>query len=799
MSSKLTLNNGWEFTKEFTKELLERTYDSDKLEEVRLPHSNCEMPYNYFDESIYQMTCGYRRKLWVPEEWKGKCVLLTFEGVAHYAEVFINGKKAMEHRCGYTAFTVDISSYLTYEEENLITVKVDSHETLNIPPFGRVIDYMTYGGIYREVTLEIKEKNYIEDVYVLTKGILNEEKMAEIELQLHELRENSYVKMYLHKVGSDECIDLGKENIENQTQKIVRILNNIELWSLEQPTLYEFIVELWEKERCMDVKKVRIGFREAVFKQDGFYLNGEKVKIVGLNRHQSYPYVGYAMPKAPQVNDANILKWELGLNAVRTSHYPQSHHFLNRCDEIGLLVFTEIPGWQFIGDEEWKDVACKNVEEMILQYRNHPSIMLWGVRINESPDDDEFYRRTNEIAHRLDKGRQTGGVRCIKGSHLFEDVYTYNDFVHTGKNQGLDDKAKVTSKESAPYLVSEFNGHMYPTKSFDWEEHRLEHTLRHARVIDAMMGKKDIAGAFGWCMFDYNTHKDFGSGDRICYHGVMDMFRNPKMAAALYKSQGEYEPFLELSTSMDIGEHPASCLGDIYAFTNCDSVKFYKNEEYMTEFHRDDNVLSNLKHPPILINDFIGEQLVEKEHYSREKSDLVKEILNAAAIYGMDKLPFSIKLKALKAMIKYRMKFLDAVELFNKYVGNWGKEVTSYRFEGIKDGKVVKTIYKEPTTKVVLNVEIDHQDLKEEDTYDVASVRIKACDQCGNVLSYYQEPITLKVDGEIRLIGPEIISLKGGMGGTYIKTTGKEGSGTLTIHGVGVEKTEKEFRVTITP
>ena len=133
-----------------------------------------------------------------------------------------------------------------------------------------------------------------------------------------------------------------------------------------------------------------------------FYLNGKKLRLRGLNRHQSYPYVGYAAPASMQIFDADILKKELGVNAVRTSHYPQSQDFIRRCDEIGLLVFTEFPGWQHIGDEEWKRQAVQNLKEMIVQYRNHPSIILWGVRINESQDDDVFYRETNRVAHELD-------------------------------------------------------------------------------------------------------------------------------------------------------------------------------------------------------------------------------------------------------------------------------------------------------------------------------------------------------------------------------------------------------------
>lgn len=185
-----------------------------------------------------------------------------------------------------------------------------------------------------------------------------------------------------------------------------------------------------------------------------------------------------------QYDDADILKFELGLNYVRTSHYPQSRHFLDRCDEIGLLVFTEIPGWQYIGDRNWKSAALDNVRDMIVRDRNHPSVFMWGVRINESADDDEFYERTNALAKKLDPSRPAGGVSCIRNSRLLEDVYTYNDFIHTGKNAGTARKQDVTDTEKG-YMITEYNGHMFPTKAFDDEPHRTEHAVRHANVLDS--------------------------------------------------------------------------------------------------------------------------------------------------------------------------------------------------------------------------------------------------------------------------------------------------------------------------
>ena len=197
-------------------------------------------------------------------------------------------------------------------------------------------------------------------------------------------------------------------------------------------------------------------------------------------------------------------------------------------------MFTEIPGWQHIGGEAWKQQAVENTREMVRQYRNHPSIILWGVRINESRDDDELYRLTNAVAREEDPSRATSGVRNFEKSSLLEDVYAYNDFSHTGSNPGCKAKKAVMPDKKKALIITEHNGHMFPAKAFDSWEKRQEHALRHLRVQNDAAADGDHAGCFGWCMFDYATHKDFSSGDRVCYHGVMDAFRNPKLAAYAY-------------------------------------------------------------------------------------------------------------------------------------------------------------------------------------------------------------------------------------------------------------------------
>lgn len=788
MAERIYINNEWKYLDSYKdNEIFEDEIWKD-AENVRIPHTVKELPFHYFDEKEYQKISAYKKIITGKKEWEGKRILLTFDGVAHDSKVFINGKYAGEHHCGYTAFTIDMTDYITIEKDNEIVVVVDSNETLNIPPFGFVIDYMTYGGIYRDVYIDIKEQSYIKDIFVKTKISKEGNRSAtNCQITIENPSKDISIRQYIKKYRTDEEFRKLPEELGIQDKDVIEITQNtgeVELWDTENPNLYILKTELICNDSVIDEKEIRFGYRKAVFHADGFYLNGKKLKIRGLNRHQSYAYVGYAMPKSMQEFDADILKNELGLNAVRTSHYPQSHYFIDRCDELGLLVFTEIPGWQHIGDAEWKNQAVENTKDMILQYRNHTSIVLWGVRINESVDDDEFYKRTNAVAHELDPTRQTGGVRCYKKGSLLEDVYTYNDFSHTGNNAGCEKKMAVSPDKNKPYLVSEYNGHMYPCKPFDWEEHRREHAIRHANVLDSVAKTPGVAGSFGWCMFDYNTHKDFGSGDRICYHGVMDMFRNPKMAAYVYACQQEENPVLELSSSMDIGEHPGCNRGDIYIFTNADTVKMYKNDTFIKEYRASDSKYKYLKHGPIRIDDYIGSALEEHENMSHSQAEAVKELLNETARVGLYGLSKQMYLKAAGLVARYQMKMTDAVELYNKYIGDWGGTSTTYRFEAIKNGEVVKELVIKPMSSWHIDADIDHNILKEEESYDVAAIRIKAVDENNNVLHFFNDPIEISVTGPIEIIGPKIISLQGGMGGTYIKTIGKAGEASVSIKGL---------------
>ena len=805
LAKRIDWNRGWEFTPHCDDAFL-RGEAVGGTETVTLPHNCRETPYDYFDESAYQMICGYRSLLSVPEAWRGKRVFLCVGAAAHSAEVYVNGEKLGEHHCGYTAFRTELTEALIPGQYAWIAIRVDSRESQDIPPFGFVLDYMTYGGLYRDVWLEIAPETYIADVFVRA-AVPDEALRGNLAVSRFEGTVESTVA--LGGAAAEGCSL--RQTVVRRGEHVIRARRTADLtgmraeakltvpgaalWDPDTPQLYTLRTDLMRGGVILDTVTADFGFRRAEFRADGFYLNGRKFKLVGLNRHQSYPFVGYAMPASLQRLDADILKKELGVNAVRTSHYPQSPYFIERCDELGLLVFTEIPGWQHIGGEAWKDQAVRNTEEMVVQYRNHPSVILWGVRVNESRDDDGLYTRTNDAARRLDPTRATSGVRYLKQSSFLEDVYAYNDFSHDGTNPGCEKKKKVTPDRKRAYLISEYNGHMFPTKTFDSEEHRLEHALRHAAVLDAAASQEDIAGSFGWCMFDYNTHRDFGSGDRICYHGVMDMFRNKKLAADVYAARQDEEIVLSVSSSMDIGEHPAGNRGRIFVFTNADAVRFYKNDTFIAAFTHRYSPYKHLDRPPIEIDDFVGDQLDQEENFTPTQARIVKELLNHTARFGSRRLPLRLLLKAGWLMLRFGMSFGDAYDLYQKYIGNWGGASTVYRFEAVKDGRVVATVCKAPAEELHLEARASHSVLRDGAAWDAALVRLAMRDQNGNVLPFYNGAIELETEGPVELIGPKRAMLRGGLGGTFVKTTGVPGAAALTLTAEGLPPVRLEFTV----
>jgi beta-galactosidase len=389
----LPINRGWRYHPAWVNGAEGTTFDDSAFQRVVVPHTNIELPWHSFDDKDYEFVSTYRRRFKYPKDADGKRVFVDFEGVMTASTVWINGQLLGNYRGGFTPFSFEVTQHLHRNAENVLVVKVDSTERPDIPPFGYEIDYMTFGGIYREVSLRIVPQVYIDNIFAQPKDVLGSSSSMDVHcfvagdiaaagtLSLEaELRDEDRVvarnrrdpdRMTAKNADADSAVDPYTDAAVSTTSETrsdpARLtiafekLSGIQLWSLDKPRLYTVHVRLLAGGRALDEDSRRVGFREATFTDHGFSLNGQIVKLRGLDRHQTFPFVGQAMPARVQRKDADILRKNLHCNIVRTSHYPQSRHFLDRCDEIGLLVLEEIPGWQHIGDEKWKQVAIDNV------------------------------------------------------------------------------------------------------------------------------------------------------------------------------------------------------------------------------------------------------------------------------------------------------------------------------------------------------------------------------------------------------------------------------------------------------
>jgi beta-galactosidase len=725
----LPINRRWRYSPKATAAAHERLFNDSSFERVTIPHTNIRLPWHSFDEKTYEFISIYRRRFRLPAAARGQRIFVDFEGVMTASTVWLNGVRLGEYKGGFTPFSFELTEHVDWNGENVLAVEVDSTERADIPPFGNEVDYLTFGGIYREVSLRLVSPTYIENVFAQPKDVLSGKPTLDVQCFLESASKTAENGLTLEAALYDGDKQLAKTSqdvtaaVGTATPVTLHLdnLGAIELWGLKSPKLYRVEVRLLHGSRLLDNDTRRIGFHEAKFTPQGFSLNGTVVKLRGLDRHQTFPWVGQAMPGRVQRQDAKILRKNLKCNIVRTSHYPQSRHFLDECDEIGLLVLEEIPGWQHIGNLAWQDIAVDNVSRMIRRDWNHPAIILWGVRINESRDNHDFYTRTNAMARKLDTTRQIGGIRNFEESELLEDVFTINDFGFP-----------LRAPNHPLYLNTEFVGHTFPTKTIDNVERLREHTLRHARIHDQLASNPQYAGGIGWCAFDYNTHNNFGSGDRICYHGVTDIFREPKPAAGFYKSQCDPEEEIVLEPAFHWA-HGDESVGftDAVVCSNCDHLKFYIDDTLVAEADPDRTEFAHLKYAPFSTN---------LKHTHPEWGDL----------------------------------------RIDGYIQ--GKQVISRNFSG--KGIDQKFALRPDDTKLVA------------DGADTTRVVLRVTDEFGAIRPFAADAIQFELSGPAEIIGDNPFALVGGTGAIWIRAGEQPGKVRLTAHHPTLGAQHVDFELT---
>lgn len=629
----INFNTKWLYSPADYKNAASPEFDDSGFEAVALPHANTLLAEHKdpgFAEQIesYRFVSWYRRHFSLDKKYSGKRVFLEFEGVATVAEVYVNGKQVCTHKGAYTGFKADITDYLN-EGNNVLAVRVDSERQPDIPPEGGSVDYCLFGGIVRDVRMIITAPAYIDDVFITTpelsadsgktdavvsvKNCFADEKILTVTSTILDAEGNTVAVM------SDEKTVRPADTVEFRA--ISEEISSPKLWSTDNPYLYTVRTTLSDGENVIDSVVSRLGFRWFSFEDDGLYLNGEKIKIVGVNRHEQWPWIGRAVPNRQQQADADLIK-DTGFNAVRCSHYPQDPSFLERCDEIGLIVFEEAPGWQFIGGEEWQEVYKENIREMILRDRNHPSILSWGTRVNESFDCDDLYTETNRIAKELDSTRPTHGVRrmesyensnFLENEDIFCVNYTYPDF-----------------PRHRPFIITEhsmdwFSGHGFPSAS---DSDALLFANSFAESVNYYFGNDLCLGGFAWSMFDYNNEVNYTDTDNLFYSGLYSIFRIPKMASYFYRSQKNPED----GAMVYIANYRTSgSPSDVTIYSNCEEVELFAGKKSLGKIKPD--VYPNLPHPVFVFKDVPAEENLRAVGYigGKKAAEHTAEIPGEAA------------------------------------------------------------------------------------------------------------------------------------------------------------------------
>ncbi len=611
-----SFNQGWLFGGPYLPGSEGAGFDDTGFAKVTVPHTVVPLSWGNWDPGTWEQMWIYRKHFSLPQR-PGTRALLQFDGVMVNAAVVLNGTSLALHEGGYLPWTTEITGHLT-GGDNVLGVIVDSR-WLPVPPEGApagpgAVDYLQPGGIYRDVTLRVVPEIYLSDVFAQPVGVLTAERSVRVQATVDaatvpgglvpvtaELRDGPKV---LAKAATSVPITTTGTTVADLT---ITGLQDITLWSPGTPQLYTVAVTVNPPGAPQHTVDVSIGFREARFELDGFFLNGERLRIFGLNRHQLFPYTGMAAAPRLQRRDAEILKNELNVNMVRCSHYPQSPHFLDACDELGIMVWQEPPGWVYMGDETWQQIVLANVHDMVIRDRSRPSVIVWATRLNETQSKfPVLYQQTRELAYQLDGSRQTTGAMAAYSTEGWaEDVFAYDDY------QSLDGNAVLMPPiPGVPYMVSESVGALAGPPTYRWidpEKVLAEQARLHAQVHSIAQSQDRFAGLLSWAGFDYAS---LLGGNKIWETlktpGVVDTFRVPKPGAAFYQSQVDpkVRPLVLPVFFWDFGpgSQPDGPGSDAMIATNCDRLEIYVGGAHYTTAYPDFAQLPGLAHPPAFAN-----------------------------------------------------------------------------------------------------------------------------------------------------------------------------------------------------
>ena len=631
--SKVNFGFDWEFMRE------ENT--ATNWEKITIPHTAKIEPLVVNNQ--FQGTSWYQKKFKVGD-FKDKKISIYFEGVMQEADVWINDQKVANHKGGYLPFMVDITSFLNAQKENVIKVKVNNEDNPEILPGKplKKLDFNYFGGIYRNVYLVTTNKVYITNanhankvasggVFVNFNSISKSKASGTIQVDLkNEFAVNATFALHYilkDKQGKKTVFKSDKLSLNaNEGKAFVQNVSllNPNLWSISSPNLYNLEIQVLSNNKVIDSYSERIGIRKSEIKEDGYYLNDEKLYIAGTNQHQEYPYVGYAISDEAQYRDAVKIK-NAGFDLVRMSHYPHAEAFMNACDELGLLVMNSLTGWQFFGNETFQKNAIQDIRDMVRRDRNHPSVIFWEASLNETEMSEKFMKQATKAlkeelpfehyysASWLDNANYDLFIPArqhakapdywtkYKNGNRKIFIAEYGDWEYYAQNAGFNQTAFSNLKE--------FERSSRQLRG-DGEKRLLQQAYNYQESANSNKKGAQTIGDANWLMFDYNR----GYSDDLESSGISDIFRIPKLAHYFYQSQRTANVVLDSKLVSGPMVHIANYWTatsplDVTVYSNCDEVALYLNEVMISKHKPTINENSDkLNHPPFIfkINKFIA-------------------------------------------------------------------------------------------------------------------------------------------------------------------------------------------------
>lgn len=635
----LNFNTGWKFSNQedlgtaAQQTPTDNNYSFAKWQTVTLPHTAKLEPLVII--TPWAGISWYQKEFTAPAAWKQKKISIEFEAVMQEADVWLNGKHLVTHTGGYLPFSIDISNELRYDTPNRLLVKTNNTDNVNIPP-GKptpTLDFCYYSGIYRNVSLTVTNPlhitNAVKENAVASGGIKvwypkitaqsavvavathlrNDDNTSKEFNLLYKLTDQSG-KTIVSTTSSKQIIEAG--NQISITDSL--LVKNPALWHPDHPALYTLQVDLLQNEKPVDGIKTKIGIRTFEIKNEQLHINGQPVLLVGTNRHQEYPYIGNALSDNAQYRDALKIK-QAGFNIVRLSHYPQSPAFMDACDELGLLSIDAIPGWQFIGKEEFIKHSYRDARELIRRDRNHASVVMWEVSLNETGMPNSYMEEMVKIA--AEESPETNLITCgwvnkyydvfipARQHAKFPDYwkkYTgktplfsaeYGDWEYFAQDAGLNQEGYAGLK-SGERTSRQLRG--------DGEKRLLQQALNFQEAHNDNLRNPHLGDA-NWVMFDYNR----GYSPDIESSGIMDIFRLPKFAYHFYATQvnPSAKAIINNTPIVKIASYwnPASEYKNIKVYSNCDEVALYLNNKLVERKAAvKTGMADRLSYPPFIFN-----------------------------------------------------------------------------------------------------------------------------------------------------------------------------------------------------